>query len=97
MKNDAMPNAAKVSQDGSVAVTSHMEHAGVLNVGAVANPNVVAIAPHHRIEPDTGMIADDNIPDDLRAVCDEDPGPDLGELALITTKHWTIAPTEPLG
>ncbi len=80
MQNDAMPNADKVSQDRGVSVAGHMQHAGVLNVGAVTDPNVVDIAPHHRVEPDAGMVADDDIADYLRAVFDEDPRPNCGNL-----------------
>jgi hypothetical protein len=64
-----------------------MQHAGVLDVGAIANANEVHIAAHHRVEPDAGMIPDDDIADHLRAVFDEDASSDLRKFSLIAAKH----------
>src|SRR5688572_2364237 len=91
MQNDAMPDADKISQNRGISVAGHMQHARVLNIGAVANPNVIHIATHHRVEPDAGMVADDNITNHLSAVFDKDPGSHLRELALIATKHGGLS------
>ena len=56
-----------------------VSHAEILNIGAVADTNMIYIAPQHGIAPDRGIAADTDVADDLCGLVNENAVGQLGE------------------
>jgi hypothetical protein len=54
---DVTPN------DQRVSIMSDMQHAEVLHVGPISDPNVVHIAADHGVEPDAALLTHHHIAD----------------------------------
>lgn len=54
-----------------ISLVSHVEDAVVLDVRPLSDSNIVHVATHNRIEPDTAIFPDFHIADDSSALCDK--------------------------
>ena len=54
-----------------------MQDASILNIGPLADADVIDVSADHRIEPDTAFFADDDVADDLGALGDPGGGMNL--------------------
>jgi len=64
-----------------------VEDAVVLNVGVVADANLVDIAAEDGVHPDAGVFAEDDVADDLGGVVDVAGVRKLGRDALVGADH----------
>ena len=61
-----MPNRNVVANKDSVFLFHPMQHAAILNVGVVADADRINVPAQHRIHPNTGVLAQFDVADDLR-------------------------------
>lgn len=68
MQYDVMSDRDIIADDQRVDIMSHMQHAEVLDICPVTDPDVVHIAPDHGIEPHTAIFTYDDIADHDRGL-----------------------------
>jgi hypothetical protein len=59
----------------------------VLDISALADSYVVAVAPQNAVEPDAGVLANMDIANYVRAFCDERGGGDFWGHAFVWSDH----------
>jgi hypothetical protein len=64
-----------------------VEDGVVLDIGVVANADLVDIAAEDGIHPDAGVFADDDVADELGGVIDVSSGGELGSDAFVGADH----------
>jgi hypothetical protein len=69
-----MPDGDVTSDNQRVCVVCHVQHAQILNVGPVSDPDVVHIASHYGMEPDTALFAHLHVADHDAGVLDKAGG-----------------------
>jgi hypothetical protein len=87
MQDGRMADRYLVADGGAVRAAHHVNHRVVLDVGAAANPDGVHVAPDHDVHPDTALLTDFHVPDDLGTLIDEGALMDLGENGPERPKH----------
>ncbi len=85
--NRAMSDGDAVANDERPFVERDVAHGQVLNVGLLADTNVVHIAADDGVEPDAALIADFNIADDGGIRGDEDAGGKFGKNIFVRMYH----------
>jgi hypothetical protein len=67
-----------------------VEDAVVLNVGIVADADLVYVATENGVHPDAGVLADNDVADELRGVVDVASVGELGSDAFVGADHGFI-------
>jgi hypothetical protein len=67
-----------------------VEGAAVLNVGVVADANFVDVAAEYGVHPDAGVLAENDVADDLGGIVDVTGVGDLGSDAFVRADHMEI-------
>jgi hypothetical protein len=87
MRDDIVGNRHTVAKKGRNAATEHMNRRVILDIDAVADANVTDVAPHDGVKPDTRLIPNVHIADDMRALLNVGAGADLGCDAVMRQNH----------
>jgi hypothetical protein len=66
-----VPHGHTAADDQRRGIVGHMEHGIVLDIGRLANADVVHVSPDHSVVPDAAAGSDFHIADDPGAVGDE--------------------------
>ena len=82
-----MADGHLIADDERVGAVGNVQHAEVLHVGPVANPDIMHIPANHGMEPDAALFAQYDIPDDNPGLFDKTGGWDSGFDALKSTDH----------
>jgi hypothetical protein len=101
MQHRTMTDGHIVLEYERAFVPHHMADRTILDVRMCANADNVHISAYNAVVPNTGMIADFHITDDLGAICDVNPLSQLRPFALVFMQHRqlpdkTSKVTEPL-
>ena len=82
-----MANGDIVANVNAVLFFHTMEHAVVLNVGIVADADLVDVAAEDRVHPDAGVFAENDVADELGGVVDVAGVGELGSDAFVGADH----------
>ena len=82
-----MPDSHFVTNQSRVSLPLHMHHTTILDVRPCANANTVDIAANHDVHPDTTILTDLDVADDLRAFVYKRRRSHLGETGAVGPKH----------
>ncbi len=64
MQYDVMADRDRIPDYQGVSVMSNVQHAEILYVGPISDPDVIHIAPNDRVKPHTAVLAHDDIAND---------------------------------
>jgi len=76
-----------VPDDERMGIVCDVQHAEVLNVCPIADPDIVHIATDHGMEPDTALVTHDHVTDDDTRFLDKAGGGNRRLDALIGAYH----------
>jgi hypothetical protein len=77
VQRNAVANRHLIFEDRGVCAVSYMDDGVVLNICAIANADVVNVAPDDSVEPDRRLVANMYVAYDLCAIFDESRGMNL--------------------
>lgn len=76
-----------VTDDQRVCIVRHMQHAQILDVGAISDSDVVDVPSNDGMEPNTAVLPHDDVADDDAGFLDEAGSRDRGRDALECSDH----------
>ncbi len=96
VQNHFVADCHIVADDQRVCIMGHMQHAEVLDVGAISDSNVVHVPSNDSMEPDAAVLSHDDVADDDAGFLDEAGRGDRGREALECSNHRrTIGQLDP--
>src|SRR5687768_4420752 len=87
VEHDAMADRHVVMENERILILHNVKDAQVLNVGVLANTDVMNVTPNDRVKPDAGVIADFDVANDFGAFRDEDSLSQPGQLPFVVQQH----------
>jgi hypothetical protein len=83
MQDGRMTDRDEVSQNARALVTHDVADHAVLDIRSPADPDMVDVAAHDSVEPDTGILADLHVADDPGAFGDKNARAQLRTLSVV--------------
>jgi hypothetical protein len=90
MENGAVAYGDVVAEEDAVFLFHAVEDTVVLNVGIVADADLMDIAAENSVHPDAGVLADDHVSDELGGVVDVGGIGELGSDAFEGADHIRV-------
>ena len=87
MQDGVVAHADVVAEVDAVLFFHAVEDAVVLNIGVVADADLVDVAAEDGVHPDAGVFAEDDVADELGRVVDIASVGELGSNALVGADH----------
>jgi hypothetical protein len=82
-----MAHGDVIAQYERMSIMGDVQQAKVLNIGPVANADMVDISADDSMKPDAGFGSDDHVSDDNRSIFDKRAGSDSWSDASIRFQH----------